>query len=469
MIDSIAFYLFFISLAPLVKNVNIRLFYVLLVLTLSLIDTCYTAFLDHITFPRILGINLDVILYTAKIFPFITFATFVFIITNICLCFFVNAFTKISRKMIPVLFVTLMIFPGTLVAYKDVTKDACKYIADQYRYKNWTLERTAARELGICNYHKLDDIYAHSGKNLVMIYCESFESEFLKNEFTNLMPGVHELVDSGEFKVYSNYNMMQGAHATVNAIYATCTGFPLFSPVDYTQKSRQYSFIDVLRKANYNCRFVCGHPYNFSNFNDLIRNLGFTSDFVNIDDNNKSIWGAHDKERFNAAKKLYQRMNQSNLPFVLTFITADTHFPNGFPDMSMDKYVDQRIPRNSHEYTYACLSYLLHDFVKFVRSQPNAYDTVIVILGDHLLMGSEQITPLTKKLNKYDRRVMLMTNKEIKRIKQDAPIAFYDMPNIILDLLEVDTNSRFGKYVIPEYSEKYINDHKELFRVLANR
>ena len=468
MIDSIAFYLFFISLAPLVKNGIIRLFYILLVLTLSLIDICSVMFWDHINFPRVCEINLGVILYTTKIFPFITFATFVFIITNICLCFFVNAFTKISRKVIPVLFVTLMIFPGTLVAYKDVTKDACKYIADQYRYKSWTLERTA-RELGICNYHKLDDIYAHSGKNLVMIYCESFESEFLKNEFTNLMPGVHELVDSGEFKVYSNYNMMQGAHATVNAIYATCTGFPLFDPVNCTNKSRQYSFIDVLRKANYDCRFLGDNQNHLKNFDNFIYNLGFTLGFVNIDDNNKSIWGAHDKERFNAAKKLYQKMNQSNLPFCLSLLTADTHFPNGFPDMSMDKYIDQKIPRNSHEYTYACLSYLLHDFVKFVRSQPNADDTVIVILGDHLLIGSEQITPLTKKLNKYDRRVMLMTNKEIKGFKQDDPIAFYDMPNIILDLLEVDTNSRFGKYVIPEYSEKYINDHKELFHVLANR
>ena len=193
----------------------------------------------------------------------------------------------------------------------------------------------------------------------------------------------------------------------------------------------------------------------------------FSAEMGVFDQNSQgTIWGVQDYDLFRFAKVKYMELVNAEKPFNLTLLTIDTHFPKGMPDKRLVGKVNKQINPESHEFSVATLDYLLKDFIDFIYEQPNSDNTVIVLLGDHLLLGDTNLTPLVKKLEKEDRTVFLMTNREITGFTQYDEIAFYDIPNIILSLSEVKHNAIMGKKLMPRISEKFIIDNELLYTKL---
>ena len=109
---------------------------------------------------------------------------------------------------------------------------------------------------------------------------------------------------------------------------------------------------------------------------------------------------------------------------------------------------------------------MLGDFIKFVEVHPKGKESVIVFLGVLLLMGDFRHTPIIKKFDNKPRRVALLSSKAIAQLGDAKELAYYDMPQIILDLAEVKHNAKFSKELFPQMSEKFVADNKELFTSL---
>ncbi len=102
-------------------------------------------------------------------------------------------------------------------------------------------------------------------------------------------------------------------------------------------------------------------------------------------------WGFEDERLFSFAREELTRLAESETPFNFTMLTADTHFPDGYPCRLCEDTYD--IP---YANVLACSSRQVADFVFWIREQPFYENTTIIISGDHLTMDGgfmEDIDP----------------------------------------------------------------------------
>ena len=77
-------------------------------------------------------------------------------------------------------------------------------------------------------------------------------------------------------------------------------------------------------------------------------------------------------------------MAESDEPFALSLLTADTHFVDGYLcDDCPDTFTSQ------YSNVLACSSKKVSELVEWIEAQPWGEDTVIVLNGDHLCMDSK--------------------------------------------------------------------------------
>ncbi len=360
-------------------------------------------------------------------------------------------------------------FSATGSAYKNILFSAKELKQSFSMSSEQILEKLGAKG----EYIAPEKISAQAGKNLVVIYCESLESNFLQNKnFADEVPHLNNLIDNG-WSNYTNYKCFDGADWTVGALYATQTGLPaylgansdtLFSGV---RQTGAVSYVGVLKQAGYKNLLLSNGDMNFAGTGNIMNCFGYeVKGHEFCQDAVKTVWGVHDYDLFRMAKEEYKKLAQGNKPFNLTLLTVDTHFPKGVPDKRMRPYVSANVSDGTHEFALASLDYLLGDFVEFIESQPNGKETIVVILGDHLLMGDFRHTPIIKKFDNKPRRVALLTNKPIADFDKTDELAYYDLPHIILNLAEVKHNAKFSVDIFPDMSEKFVVENKELFTSL---
>lgn len=93
-------------------------------------------------------------------------------------------------------------------------------------------------------------------------------------------------------------------------------------------------------------------------------------------------------------------MGKEDKPFNFTFLTVDTHFPNGHP-------CSKCVQKAPEDYTYddvmQCSSEQVKLFVDWCKDQPWYENTTIVIVGDHLTMDAN----MTERMEKggYERGI----------------------------------------------------------------
>ena len=105
------------------------------------------------------------------------------------------------------------------------------------------------------------------------------------------------------------------------------------------------------------------------------------------------------------------------------------------------------------------MDYLLEDFYNFIKNQPRSQDTVLVIIGDHPLMGDS----MQKKFANAPRRMVLMTNGYDMQYDRNDPVYYYDIPEMILRTIGVKHNAIFPKDLFEKDYDKIVSDNHAAF------
>lgn len=265
-------------------------------------------------------------------------------------------------------------------------------------------------------------------KNLIHIVVESLESSFTSKEKgggydQDLIPGLYELAKEGTDFTAPGTNELNGALVTANSGWTVAGLVAMSSAVplnvgngdfnrNFNNKDKfmphLISMGDILEDHGYSNYFMCGSDASFAGRRNYYQQHG---DYEILDHRQamkeKAIpegysvwWGFEDKKLFDWAEKKLGEISKKDEPFNFTVLTADTHFPEGYPcDLCKDEFDSQ------YENVVACTDRQVTEFVRWIQKQDFYEDTTIVISGDHYSMdGSVAKTTGAD----YDRRAFAM-------------------------------------------------------------
>lgn len=426
---------------------------------------------EHIDLFCFFKVNFDIIKSGWKIIPDIFIYLVIFLLF---LSFIIPIVFKISglllklskdkrKKVIIISFsicLPLFFISQTTIAYVNLVKQYMLYLFNKPENVFWNNNKYVVSK----------NIKAEKGKNLVIIYLESFENTFIENDkFKHLTPNMRHLAADASWYKYNNYNSCKGADNTSAALWATQTSFPAFFATDMFTKISQLKYLNinswsnVLKAAGYKNVFISTDQINFGGKGHLLGFWGYEikNNLIAFNNWKDTPWKSHDLDMFEAAKKEYLELLK-NQPFNLTLLTVDIHFPRGYPDSRLEGIINID-KKESTKFALASTDYLVGDFINFIYQQPESENTVIVLLGDHDFKGNEIVNPFMIELRNLERKVLFMTNKKIDNYEKGSPIYFYDIPGIILNLLEVKNNATFSKDLIPEMSKEFVEKNIHLF------
>ncbi len=371
--------------------------YLLLVLLL-LVDTGLLLFQGYSFDPRFYDLmTLDSMIVGFKQFPLYSTLIIVgFTIFSVASYFFFTFFKskKKNCNLLSTIFIFLFLFliPSSFSFFTN------KYLA--YQYFKFDLKKDISLQ-------KIE-LNASKTGNLLLIYLESFESEFIeKKNFPNLTPFLQDFKEKS-ISFESNYQI-QGADYSIAGMFASQCG----AAFQYEKIENIVCLGDVLNAAGYQQIFMQGSDMSFEHIGEYYTLHGYDELYGKkklppIGDKNKvNSWGTTDEDLFEYAFQKFKKLNQTYIEegetFNLTLFTSDTH--NGMPSKSCPKY--KGIFEENHFFqSYHCTDHLLGKFITKVLAQPGNEKLVIAILGDHL----QNFDIYASQLNAMDRRVLALIN-----------------------------------------------------------
>jgi hypothetical protein len=458
------FFSFVVILIGKIKNFFLKIFIFIIGASLGILDllAIFTKS-THIDMAFISNIDKKSIKIAFTSFPIYSFLTVLFFISLILYIIFldekvrkkINLNKKFSNIILSSLLILNLFLPSSIVR-NFFTLGKTLYSSTQKKDLNSIL-----KDLNIEpeDYKTIDKIEATPGKNIVIIYLESIEKGFLDREiFKNLTPNLTFFSeDKKNWTFTDKYIQTPGTGWTMGGIYSTQTGMPMLFGLSGNEilnniaELKLPSLGKILQKAGYEQRFIKGFDLEFSGAGNFFKMTGY-SPFGNkeLDPTYfRSVWGVRDKDIFYEAKKQFSELSSTGKPFNLTLLTVDTHFPNGIKDIRFTEMIDESF--NPMQWSAYAADYLLKDFIDFINLQPNADNTVVYILPDHLMMGTPEVTPIVKDLEKKERSLWLLSNATNLNLEEKELITFYDIPRLILNGAEIKCNVKF----IPELSSSF--------------
>lgn len=244
--------------------------------------------------------------------------------------------------------------------------------------------------------------FPENKRNLIYIFMESTEmsnvSKVNGGVFdTSIMPNLEQLaLDNINF---SNNNKLGGAMEsygatwTVAAMIAQTSGVPLKLEIkDYEKNSTNFGNIvtlgDILSTNGYDNYLLMGSDANFGgrkayfdNHNYVISDYNTAIEENKIDSDYHEWWGYEDNKLYEYAKEKLLEISNSDKPFNLTLLTADTHFTDGYVDSSCEEVFDSHYANS-----FYCSDKMLYEFIKWIQEQDFYDNTTIIITGDHHTM-----------------------------------------------------------------------------------
>lgn len=282
-------------------------------------------------------------------------------------------------------------------------------------------------------------------RNLIYIFLESMENTYYSTsdggaQPTNLAPELYDLAKSNVN--FSNTNALGGAFQapgtgwTIAGMVSQTSGLPLLLPINGNSYDSYSTFLPgaktlgtILQEHGYRQALLLGSDATFGgrktyfkehgNYEILDYNYAIASGKIPKD--YYVWWGYEDEKLFEFAKEELTQMSKGSAPFNLTFLTADTHHPQGYVC---------RLCQNKHDSQFAnvisCSSRQVYSFVKWVQQQDFYKNTTIVIAGDHLSMNTSFFADLD---DSYERTTMnIIINSPVKPAKtKNRDFCTFDM------------------------------------------
>lgn len=238
-------------------------------------------------------------------------------------------------------------------------------------------------------------------KNLIYIYVESLEnSNFtIKNgglQKKSYMPNMEKL--AMEYVNFSNndniggFKSLNGTNWTIAGMVSQTAGIPIYIKTKNNNDiflEGAFSLGDILSLNNYDNYLMIGSDANFGERRDYftehgnykIMDYNYAKDNGYISKNYFNWWGYEDSVLFHLAKNELLKISKNDKPFNFTILTADTHFYDGYVDVSCPYNFDSHYANS-----FYCEDIMLYDFISWIQKQDFYEDTTIVITGDHLTM-----------------------------------------------------------------------------------
>lgn len=309
--------------------------------------------------------------------------------------------------------------------------------------------------------------------NYVFIYAESLERTFRDLEGENYLPNLSALADN-----YADFtNIIQPANRgfgwTMAGMVNTQCGIPLVM----AQGNAGGNLSEFLNKANcvatwltnqgYNTEFLRGSDKEFAGGDKFFSQHGWNrQDDLNYFVSNGlasseqiSSWGVHDDVLLNHAWMEFNRLSKSQQPFLLSFLTVNTHSPDG---LFLSDCKDKVGIKTDYAMLSAvqCSDYLLSDFIKKIINSPSFDNTIIVLVSDHLMMENDASALLDKNKD-LRRNNFIIIKKGLKSLKNNTAGTLMDVWPTVLDISGSDTKSLgFGRSLNKNEENKYVADYK---------
>ncbi len=326
----------------------------------------------------------------------------------------------------------------------------------QYKQKQYTQLQSAEeilpyeafgiRPIGIQK-EQISASFTVGKKNLIIVYLESFSHVFHNSErYPELTPEINQLIKKhGQFKDYQST-----ANFTIQGILSSLCGLipKLETGNNISSNDIPYQSLiclpHVLNHLNYNQEFVGGARKSFANKEAILNSIGLNPvwgwlDYQKPKNYQTNDWGLQDSDLFQFALERVEYLMQQDQPFHLSILTLSTHL-DGNPDPTCPDY--KAVPE-AHKFILGihCTDYLLGKFINSLDEKGVLDDTTVLITSDHGVFPVELIKNLFGK--GFDRNQLLGILINGHDFNKSLPFALYDIPEILLASMGIETNASF--------------------------
>lgn len=285
---------------------------------------------------------------------------------------------------------------------------------------------------------KISEIeFPQKKRNLIFIIMESMESSFAdvqnsglfeENCIPNLTRLANENVNFSQSQKIGGGLDVRNTSWTVAALTAKLGGIPqnlsaASNPTNLPHFLPNAIFLtDILAANGYEMLFLCGSDKGFASRDKLFENHGN----VEIHDLNyyrqngflkknyhDGFWGFEDFHLYEFAKMELEKISKNDAPFFLSFLTVDTHTPEGH---ICEKCASENELEPKIKTVIKCADRQIGDFIEWCKIQTWYENTTIVICGDHFFMVSKA----TENLFPKQERILVdgIENKKRKILPQ---------------------------------------------------
>lgn len=296
--------------------------------------------------------------------------------------------------------------------------------------------------------------------NYVFIYAESLERTFRDLRGKNHLPNLSDIAD----KYIEFTNIIQPATSgfgwTMAGMVNTQCGVPLVmaqgnSGANFTEfLSNAKCVASWLNENGYKTEFIRGSDKTFAGGDKFFSqhgwqrqdDLGYFKETGQANSSNVSGWGMHDDVMLDHAWSEFQKLSSSNTPFLLSFLTVNTHAPDGF-------FLPVCNEMGNHNNKYAiisaveCSDYLLSSFINKIVHSDYFDNTIIVLVSDHLMMANDA-SSLLNEVESKRRNNFIVIKKDTKPGKVAKEGTLIDVWPTVFDISGDKQSIGFGRSLL---------------------
>lgn len=288
------------------------------------------------------------------------------------------------------------------------------YIERQFTSSTWIEKQYVEPEDALLS-------WPEKKRNLIYIFLESMEASYTSKENggafeEDLIPELTKLALQNTS--FSSTDKKPGGASsiayttwTMAGMFAQTAGLPLKLPIAGNSMSEYSTFLpsvvslgNLLEASGYHNCLMLGSDVVFGGRKNYFEQHGsyeildynWALEAGVIPEDYHVFWGMEDKRLLDAAKDKLLELSQQDVPFNLTMLTVDTHFPDGYR-CDLCQYEHD----SDYKDAISCSSRQIADFVQWIQAQDFYEDTAIVLVGDHLTMATE----LDDDFIDYDRHI----------------------------------------------------------------
>ncbi len=240
-------------------------------------------------------------------------------------------------------------------------------------------------------------------RNLLVIHMESIEETFNDAGIMGaaLLPELARL--QRENVHFEGFRQVRGTEWTTAGMTAAFFGLPLLLPIGPNDYGGYASFLpgaaslfEVLERSGYAMEFLFPNDCSFGGIRNMVAThapravvkdlLWFNRFRGDAEANRGNGWGVRDRYLYERLKEDLALRAAGGRPFAFFLKTVDTHVPDTYYFADPDVHAPERF----HDFRDAlrASSVMASELVDWIEEQDFAKDLTIVILGDHLWMGS---------------------------------------------------------------------------------